>query len=462
MADINLKATNQVKVPKRNLTPEQSSWEAHRDLTANIVHAEVGFRGCFGLAMMLDTIASAPPVDIHNGTEDRIFVPDVAVRWASIVDIPHVNWRVLGQGGKNDKLREIHWTTVRKTSVRFGFPTLCGPSMVNMDMKKYPNGKRVSQDCTFLVDNPRLFRIFNAIEWAMTTTAFAYRPAWQRHRGALAKAFGFSETTKTNLLAFGGGLYDTVQRPHLWMPKPYLAIRDTSLNDLYGRVTRVLGNDLIHYSDPLKDAFTRAMVDDLAYRSRYAGKVFKVDRFTRNGLSVCEVELRGNAGERDTLQFLSSCQIYKLVGQSFAAGEVIAKERFTSTLPPSWLEWHPQKCWNWSMDKLRPGMVDNLMRLWFYRQGIKIKPEITHFSADLVSVAAISSSVAVELFWDITEATNYFDPNSDAMIFPTVKIMKWSDLTGKLPGEITYDLTPISKQFVPYGTEEATQRKYSR
>lgn len=443
-------------------SPEHTSWKTHRNLTTVIDEDEAGYRGCLGLALLINAVNCDSWTQVPKGQGDPLtFVPNNTVSWASLTDVPIGYFRI------GAKKREVHWGTVRPTSLRFGMPMLArGTETHQFDFRAFPfdrakvsavGGKTLHvsppPDTLNPTDHPRLFRVFNALEWAMTTTAFAFRKNWQPQRDKLAEALGYSYDPRQKLLAFGGGIYGGVARPYQWMPKAYIAFPESIRDAVYDRSTRAIGSpDMMPiYSEGLREAFVNDMGQYLAYRAPFAGRVANVDRVFYRGIPVLSFLLKGDRGERQVVRFFrDTCHVRKGLRTKFEAGDVIAEEQFDAALPDNWYALSPKARWDKWTWSLVPHRLDAVCRLWFERCGLSLKDGLVHFPAQIASLAALSSAVDGDLFWEVSNCLEYYTEDCDAVVFPTIQIRNWYDMTGALPGDVFYDVRPNDPRFETY------------
>ncbi len=433
-------------------SPEHQAWKKHRELALSVTGDASGYRGCFGLALVVDGTTTDSWIE-HL---DRRFAPDNTLKWAS-----------------NDRPREVNWSSVRPTTIRFGVPTLAKASEERAwNFRDFPHdGPTAGSDVLSPTTCPQLFRVFNALNLAMTSTAFHFRHDWKPKREALYEYLDqpFSEDAKT--LLFGEGAYDSVARPLEWMPKPHLGFPETARGSLFQRATQpAMGADFPpFYSDGLRVAFVEAMGDYLGYRANYGGKVHSITQTKTHGIPTLTIQLRGDRGEVASVVFHRDAVIRKPAGAKFKRLEVIAEERFAKPVPSDWYERNWASRWDQWIDKIIPGRRDMYVRLWFDRQGISLLPGLIHLPAQISSIAALGSAVDGALLWELDSALEYYNTACDACIFPTLQIAHWDQLSGILPGDVHFDLTPTDTRFVTMaalrervGIRKSRERKAAR
>jgi hypothetical protein len=180
----------------------------------------------------------------------------------------------------------------------------------------------------------------------------------------------------------------------------------------------------------------------------FSGRFVGAFRTLFHGLPTFDLAFElGHSGRR----VLRVCQHAKvLVRQSQAVkeGETIATEGLV--LPPIWNNLRLQEQWNVASPKLvRRGHFDAWVRLWFERQFLELEKGLVHVRSDLAATAACGHAVTDRTCWDLSPAMEYYDEALEAFVFPPIRIKKWWNLAGVLPGEIVYDFTPADSRFIP-------------
>lgn len=451
---------------------DQKVWKQHRKLTRAIEEDEAGYRGCIGLAMLVNgTTSDSWKSFMQPDGHSKMFMPDNTISWASMVDVPIGYFKL--RHGK----REVHWATVRPTTQKFGMPQLAfGTESYAFDFRSFPfdptrvrMGKHVTDmiptfDTLQPAQHPQLMRVFNALEWAMTSTAFTFRKTWQPQRQLLADALDREYNPNQKLLAFGDAIYDSVARPNQWMPKAYIAFPYAMWDEVYDRATRATGSSdmLPVYSQGLRDAFVDDMGHNCEYVARFAGIVDSVERVKYRNMWVLEFQLKGDRGEHDTVRFLEACTIHKGRRTRFKAGDRIAEDKYKQPLPEDWYSISHRERWDRWIARLLVGKMDHVCRLWFERSGVVLEDGCVHFPSQISSLAALSGAISGSLYWDVTDGLEYFKEDCDAIVFPTVQIRNWHNLIGALPGDVTFDFTPDDQRFESYADQVARISKSGR
>lgn len=427
-------------------SPEHKKWKDHRTMISHVPGREVGFRGCLGLAMLIDQLTEAS----WTSEGDLLFLPNDTVRWASLLDVP--------RGQIPGSRRETHWASIRQASVRHGMPILARGTEGNeaWDFRAVPHseipveserGRFVKRAGPTVLppDRTQEFRVFNAIELAMTTAAFMGRHTWQAAKAQAKPPAG--------LVCGQGDIWETPPRPSVWMPRACLGFALEDEHDLFEMCTTVKG--MRHIPDGLLLEFWRALTADqegllLAYRAQRPGKVIAIRREDYANMPCVAITLSTQTGER-TIRFHRSAEIRVRPGSSFEQGAILGHERLEL----------PENC---SPDRplvaIRERHLPRLfghnlfanLRIWFERQMQFVFEGYIHLDSRLANRAAMAKSVPEALMWEVSACQPFFNIDAQAFIFPPLPTHRWDMFVGVLPGDIAFDLTP--PQFF-----EAEQRK---
>jgi hypothetical protein len=338
------------------------AYQQHRALVRAIDFQEVGNRGCFGLALVVDSTTQDSWV--RHG--EQMFLSDKVVRWASLVDVPAGHFQLTGPP------REVHWATVRPTTVRCGVPLLArGEETLKTDFRLIPG----SFGAINPADRPQLFRVFVALEWAMTTTAFHHRHPWVPHREHLLRALNVpKEDAAEPIYLFGGDAYSTIQRPSDWMPRAYVGFPEDRRDWLFDRTTRHPGWEEPAYPEGMRRAFVASLADRLRHAAPFAGRVTGVRPVVYRGVNALRVELTGERGEVDVSLFSRGAEVRRR-GETLAYGDTVGLE--PHGLPAAASD-KPGLVWKAVTKTVGARNVDDLMRLWFDRHVVELEPGLVH------------------------------------------------------------------------------------
>ncbi len=427
-------------------SPEHAAWRRHRQLLLQIRARDV-WRGCMGLAL----ITTHPSSGVVK--PGRLFVPDEHVRWVSLVDIPRHHFRLR-------RPREVHWAAVYRTRVRHGMPTIGGDVDAAYDFRIMPfdrirHGAQIVEhgpDALDPVESPDLFRVLNAVNWAMTGTAFFCRAAWRARREGFLESIPKNLGHEAGVLPFGDGRQQATAKPATWMPRAYLAFRDKHRDKVFDWATRSgLSDDFPHYSYLLKLRLCEDLGRSMPVCAPISGTFVCAARSTFQGMATLALVFERSACERQIVQVTAQARIRVLPSQSVREGDVVAFDG-PENVPADWDALSLQKRWNRVLPKLLPrSRFETWVRLWFERQFVTIRDGFVHVPSNLAALAAKSHAVAEALHWDLAPAMEHYNEAVDAFVFPPLRLKAWQQYTGVLPGEVVFDFTPRDMRFVPPG-----------
>lgn len=422
-------------------SPDHDLWRKHRQLLLRIDPGQI-WRGCLGLSFL--------PGDSETWIEhgDRLFVPDKQAYWLSLVDLPRGRFCLA-------RTREVHWAELRRTRFVVGMPTISGqPAYLGgqrgaWDFRSMPFDRikrgdyvvRVGPDTLNSADFPQLFRILNALNWGMTSTAFFCRSSWEAEREAFYTSLGapfkpLPAWAKEKLFLFGEGLYDHVPRPQEWMPRPYLAFRAAVSDKIWQWVIRARPCCADYYPIGLRAQFAREVAAGVPVLANCSGRYVGAVRTTHYGIKTWTLTV--DAGpEAVPIVVSRRAEIRILPGSTISPGVLVAVDPLV-----------PTNCQD--LDKER---WHEAIQLWFERQVLHLVPGLVHVPAELAAPAArggLSTSgraIDASLLWDVTSSRPYYNDACDAFILPTLHLRLWHWLSGVLPGEVAYDLTPADPRY---------------
>lgn len=403
---------------------EIGSWEKHRQILQNVPAAAVGFRGCYGLALAVEALRG----DSFMPYGDHLFVPDATVRWASIVDIPRGIYTV------NRATRELQWGAASRTCAAYGMPVLHGRGDGQAwDLLARPESAGWSRAAAFRPNayNTQLFRVFTALQWAMTAWAFNHASRWLRSRDQYEKDGGLPPLPEASEAS--------------WAPRAYLAFPSSLREQLFDLATTVPGQPARLYIKDLREAFVRAVESGLTFVAPFTGRMLGIRNITWRDVAIRECRLADGTGREAVVRFGRQAQLLCSVGGSFKAGDPIGRE--TWELPKSWLRADLYSRWGLALDEIfvSPRIRDAYVAMWFDRHIIMtLKTGVIHAPALLAAPAALGHAVASELYWDVGPGMNYYNEEAEAFIFPPLRREYWDEYRGQV-GDLAYDLTPTAR-----------------
>ncbi len=425
-------------------SPEHESWNKHRQLMLQIPRGRT-WRGCVGLALMTTHASSGVP------KLGRFLVPDRDIRWINLIDVPPGHFRL-------GRPREVHLATVRRTKIRFGMPTIGGEPEVAFDFRFMPFG--LARRCGRVIEHgpdvldpsekPRLFRILNALNWAMTSTAIFYRATWQANQKCFLDAIGETRDPDAPILLFGEGRYDSVARPAAWMPRPYLAFKQSQRHLVFDWSTRSgLAIELPYYSYSLRLRLCEDFERHMPIQAPCSGRFVGATRSAFHGLPTLDLIFENGLRQREVVMATREARILVLPSQAIREGDLVASDG-PEGLPEGWHTSGLYKKWVLLRRHVHQGHFHTWVRLWFERQFVTIRPGLVHVSSELAALAAKGHALAEGLHWDLLPALEYYHETVDGFIFPTLRMRTWWDSARVLPGEVAFDLTPTDPRFIPH------------
>ncbi len=437
-------------------TPAHADWKAHAEVVRRARFANSCLRDCIGLALIVLHERVGESVNVGPAR----FVPDEGLRWASIVDVP-------GETVSPSR-NEVQWATVRPTTTRYGTPALArGDDQANVwNFCQFPYDRYETTDETGHrrvlrpswrtlnpATKPQLFRVFNAINWAMTSYAVTTRRVWGKGRAACYKAMGVPADVEA-AYKYGDGVFDKLVPSDEWMPVPYIGFDARHRDDLFDLSCHglVYQNDVEReynrMSVPLRAAFCDAVADGLAWRPTFAGRVDGIRQTTYAGARAIEVTVSGNQGESAVEFFsLEGVRGSRVKGATFEEGEPLAVETTRTPVPRQWHSMTLADKWQ-DVKRMFGPRLDVVLRTWFRRQAVFLTPDLVHYPVRLSGGAALAYAVDGSLYWDLAPAAAYYDDACDAMVFPPIPTKNWGDLRGTLAKVVPYDLGPWDREFV--------------
>lgn len=442
------------------------SWKLHRKAGKLVPPGVAATRGCMGLGLIVDTTTEDSWIE-HR---DTVMLPDRGIRWATIVDVPGHAFVAKGRNTLH------HLATVRPTTIQFGSPRLTrhseGPPC--WDFREFPFDEDRVQSGNKTVTlkrrpttlsptaYPQLFRLFNAMEWAMTSTAYAVNRHWRKYREEFYKLLDTypAGPQDRGVFLFGGGMCGEgepapatdIPHPATWMPTAYLAFREQDVKHLFDVITnRPVQEDDEDFKIPvgLRDGFLEALGDNLAYRAKFDGRVERVVKAMYYGVHTHEVTLVGDRGEREMIRVGQDTNKVHLTSKTFKEGDLIVEDHVLDVTCEdmggsleNWRDMWAGDRWTLAMAGIKYDHLIPHMRMWFERQGSHILPGMVHFPSHLANAAAFRGAVDRDLMWDVKASMEYYRNDCESFVFPPILTEKWDEFAGTLPGDVPYDFAP--------------------
>lgn len=464
------------KTKRDNLkSDEHIHWKAHRRLILGVAREAVGFRGAAALGMMMENSGnwtSGPP---QADGEATTLVPDADISWLALQDLPASRW-------STSLSRETHLATVRKTSQQFGMPRLrWGELQAAFDFRLLPVPSSTQRHA--LVQPGReclnskcvqVFRAFNALNWALTSTAVHYRHAWKDSKKEFYDLIGLPYSKEATSLLFGEGVYNGAEQPHHWAPRPVLGFHERTRKHLFDYSTRN-PNGSVTFTDDLQWAFIHTVEAGMPIIAHHNGKVIDVVRGQEwHDMSVVHLIVQYAESENDevvgedeegkpiiakkpikygkpvTIIARPDVLLEKTGKFKFKQGQVLGFDG--PRLPSHWRTLPASKKWT-GLQQVFKTAFNGVLHLWFDRQIMHLVDGYVHVPASLAAKAAMGAAVESMLYWDVTRAMPYYNPACDALIFPTLRMSYWDGFRLNV-GELDVDLTPFDPRYRPERVKE--------
>lgn len=428
--------------PEANNPVVTESWLRHKSVVDSVPMYESGFRGCVAIGCSADDSNESAWITGPNGI---LLIPDSAMRWYSMIDVQIGRWAPV-------PIRPATVFTRMRTSVRFGMPTVSAPGATESF-----HDVRLPQDAKTPLAighaGTQAVRMADAMNWAMTSTAVAFRREWvRRGTSQFYSATGIRPSSRPSLL-FGdstapdGRVYHGVANPLSWMPKPYLAFPASAGEGLFDWATGVGVSPVRVYTDAFKVAFLQDLGDGMPVRSPVDGELDAVEvGLFQCGTPAAALHFSGKAGKA-IVRVSGDFRLTASPGATFQAGDVVGTD--APELPPNWVRLSDYTQW----EEAAPALVgrrnfNTYLALWFDRQVIRTSESYIHVPAAVASPAAVGSDDS-RLMWDVRDSLRYFNQEVDGFVFPTVKTWAWEDLVFPI-ADVAFDLTPDVDSVVPH------------
>jgi hypothetical protein len=417
-------------------------WCDHRDLLRHISANDVGFRGCLGLGLLADNGHSAE----WPARGSRVFIPDRDVTWLTMQDIPRGRWRSASD-------RNVQLACVRKTKMRFGLPTLGEPEH-SFDFRRMPFSRftrrgevvQPGPDTLDSENHPQWFTVFNKINRTMSSTAFAYRLHWKRHRKLLD---GTSAVLGRKTGVENGMFFDFITPPAAWMPKAFIGFHMAAKSKLFDQCTDNRGESLDRlYTDTFKDCVLADIDARMPVHAPIDGAIVEIKRMRDLVIPHLEVRFAGPKKTTGTVKVFTTFTASVLKGQEVKAGDVIGYD--SPPRPRDWENMPPAYRWNHVLPEMFGHYMGQVLCLWFERQIIQLQPGYVHLPVHLALPAAAAGGCDQMLYWaaDPSDALDYYDEAMDAFVFPTISLDSWDQFRLAPDGVTEFNLLPDRMQLL--------------
>lgn len=435
---------NSRSVETSRLVEEHENWTRHRNLLITVPHRAAMSRRCTGLGLAANSSGS----DDWVTHIDETFIPDHDLLWFMVQDMPSNHWLSAMHRG-------VQLATVHRTAIQYGMPSLGSNPVALFDIRRRPSAvaEPVSRalptphnDVLDPAKHPQWLRIFNAINWSMTGRATKSDRDWIAARREYVTTHGV-DSLEDLMPASAGLAARGPANPSLWFPLAYLGF-PAALRDILWQRTTQMGLATMQVTNAFKDAFIRALSQNLPVKAPCDGEIVQVNlRATHEGVPCTILTFRpAHTTKTQPILARTGFRLNAHVGATVVAGQVLG--HCGPTLPKTWGQSSNNQRWYKLVPALFGVRLDFQMRLWFNQQMLLLRPGYVHLPVALAAPAALGSADDSALFWEVSAGLDYFDATADAFIFPPVPAARWNAFRSALTDDIDLDLFPRDPRFV--------------
>lgn len=359
----------------------------------------VGWRGCVGVALILDGEAAAPA---GEGTTGMAFVPNDRLTWVTGVDVP-VPW-ISGQA------RPSHLMQVRRAALRYGAPIL-DQTTVTSEFDYWDGPTRRLR--------PDLVLAFNGINAAMTSTAFAYRKDWRPYRAGRWAEFA---RTPAGRVILGGRDYEAaIVKDYGWIPHPWVDVDPRRAGTAFERLKK------LGYTTTFREIAADLFVAGMLVVAPVEGYFTGTSPLVADGVKYTQFNFRDAGGGRHAVVATAKARVTSQKGLPVFRGTQVGADG--PPVPPGFTDWSRDRQWGELTRAYTPGALElvlgNTFSAMFRRVGGRW----------LLPYEAIGADVSYSfseggLWWEVSGiAVNDFSLAGDGRIhiMPTVRMEAWDD-----------------------------------
>lgn len=416
---------------------------AHAALLRRLGRDLSGWRGCFGVALVIDGDVTTPG---GEGLTPQAFVANEQLTWVTAVDVP-VPWIT-------DLHRPAHLVQVRRAALRYGAPTLDPPTVLREF--DYWDGPAAVPDLP-----PELVLAANGLNNAMTSTAFAYRFHWQAHVPAFREYAGLPAEPVGGFRprpAPGGPqpnpgvsvlLGDRQYPPEVvknfsWVPRPWVEVDPRRAGAAFQKL-RELG-----FTDAFRAVAGDMFAAGMPVVSPVKGYFTGTNPLVEGGVRYTQFNFREEHGARHAVVASGGAQVTSARGLPVFRGTQVGADG--RPVPPEFYHWGRDRRWGHVRKAYRPEVLDLVLGSVFsslFRQVGR---------AWAVPFAVLGRDVSYSfgeggLWWDVSRVRSDeldFSLGADARVhvMPTIRPHgdQWDSFHDRL-GATALDLTPVHPRF---------------
>lgn len=409
------------------------TYKRHAALMSKLDPNIAGWRGCTGIALLLDGEVQAP----EGGRTGLGFVRNDQLTWLTAIDIP-VPWMT-------GLAHAAHMMQFRRAALRYGSPMLDQSSLI----REFDYWDGPKSELELPVD---WIAAADGVNNAMTSTAFVFRSVWKKHADVYEEYTGVKG--EPQVIIGDHNHNPVVVKDYRWVPRPWVGVDPRNAATLYKRLRE----------GTYTDAFRRVVVDLFAagmpISSPVDGYFTGVSPLDQNGMRYTQFNFRERNGAKHAVVATAAATVSSARGMPVARGTEVGKDG-----PPVGRAFYHMpllKQWNEVVRAYAPEVLDLVLGNAFSALFKQIG------KSWLLPYAVLGQDISYsfgtgELWWDVsTLCDRNFDLSGQGRIFicPTMRMVSWDAFRDHL-GMVALDLTPTDPRFRSYALGRQIRRPLS-
>lgn len=412
---------------------------AHAALISRVAPHIAGWRGCGGVALILDGEVVSPA---GEGKTGQGFLPNAQLTWVTGLDIP-VPW-ISGLA------RSAHLMQVRRAALRYGAPVLDRTTVLREF--DYWDGPRPELELA-----PEVALAANGINAAMTSTAFAFREAWGVDHAPLFAAYSGLPVGQHEVMLGDRRYAPAVVRDMGWVPLPWVEVDPRKAAVAFERL-KALG-----YTLAFRALACELFAVGMPIVSPVEGFFTGTSPLVSGGVQYTQYNFREGNGAKHAVVATGRAKVTSAKGLPVFRGTQVGRD--APAVPAAYLHWSRERQWGeltrtYSKANLHL-VLGNVFSALFRGVGKKW----------LLPYEAIGGDVSYAfggggLWWDVSpvcrvhKGVEYdfsFKEDGRVHVMPTVWLGQWDDFTGYL-GATAVDLHPQHPAFASHALNRQIRR----
>ncbi len=404
-------------------------YAAHAALMARISPNVAGWRGCAGIALVIDGEVRNPGLEKET---TQAFVKNDDLAWVTAVDVP-VPWMT-------GLTRPAHVMQIRKAALRYGAPVLDQATVTHEF--DYWDGPAPDLADEFVA-------AANGINNAMTSTAFAFRYMWGKQGRLFAEYAGLPGVpTGEPPVILGERHYPaSIVKDFGWVPRPWVEVDPRRAATAFQRL-KELG-----YTDTFRTVATELFAVGMPVTSPVSGYFTGTSPVVVGGTRYTQFNFRETGGARHAVVTTARAKVTAAKGTAVFRGEKVGTD--APPVPTGYFDWSRDRQWGTLKRIYEPAALDLVLGNAFSAMFRQCE------QAWLLPFEVIGADVSYSfgeggLWWDVanihSDAFDFSVPTpADAQvhIMPTMWMRQWDDFSSRL-GAVATNLTPVSPNFAAH------------